>query len=308
MGLISRFRHWQAARNELRIEQLTAKAAELRDDQEYDLVFLFDRGFLRAKATGQSITRISAEVENLVRRRLRVVVSPGTYFVSSGSHQNMVTRREYKLTLSPCSSQRISLDAACINANLPIPVETHRFGGVKRVSDDLARFLEAARDADPMVVQAGVWALTDRYTKQQVQSRLVSRDGLGNTRQAISDEQVARAAQILDGLGISHGLGSHQSERVVRMTSTPEFGTRVNGRVVQSNPEIRGAAILPRGQSETLYVTLANIAAPEDMPRSGDQVEIEFVKYEVGDKVAVFSGPDGSKWMGHKATLIRRRG
>lgn len=37
------------------------------------------------------------------------------------------------------------VNAACINANLPIPGESARFYGVRRVSDDLARFLEASQ-------------------------------------------------------------------------------------------------------------------------------------------------------------------
>lgn len=206
MGLLARFKQWHAARKERRIEQLTAKAADLKEDQQYNLLFLNERGFVRAKASGQSITEIYADVENLIRKRLRVVVTPGTYFVSSGGHQNMVTRREYTFTLYPCSSERMRIDATCINANLPIPGARDRFYGVRRVSDDIARFLEAARSASPMVVQAGVWALTDGYTGDQVQTHLVSQDQYGNTRQAVSSSDIEEARRILNSLGIRHNL------------------------------------------------------------------------------------------------------
>ena len=93
-----------------------------------------------------------------------------------------------------------------MNAEAPIPGERDRFYGVARVSDDLARFLEATTDVDPMVVQAGVWALTDGYSAQDVQSRLIARDQFGHTRQAVSDAQTAEAGRILDSLGIRHNL------------------------------------------------------------------------------------------------------
>ncbi|MGD1046998.1 MAG: hypothetical protein ABR936_16975 [Bacteroidota bacterium] len=206
MGLISRFRHWQASRKEKRIEQLTAKAVDLSEDQEYDLIFLYVKGFVRAMATGQSITEIYAEVENLIRKKLHVIVKPGTYFVSSGNHQNMVTRRDYSFTLFPCSSKRLNIDAACINASLAVPGKNDRFYGVRRVSDKLSKFLEASKNSDPMVVQAGVWALTDGYTANQVKTHLVARDQYGHTRQAVSDSHIEEARRILNNLSIHNNL------------------------------------------------------------------------------------------------------
>jgi hypothetical protein len=191
---------------ERRINQRTEKAAKLREDETYDLIFLHERGFVRARATGQSITEIYAKVENLIRKKLKVIVKPGTYFLSSGSHQNMVTRTEYTFMLWPCSTQHLGIKSSCINASRPIPGRSDRFYGVARVSDDLARFLEATQDIDPMVVQAGVWAITDGYSAHDVQTRLVARDQYGNTRQAVSNAQITEARRILDRLGISHKL------------------------------------------------------------------------------------------------------
>ena len=206
MSIASRLREWIAARKERRIEKLTARAADLGADQEYDILFLQDRGFLRARATGQSITRIFGEVESLIRKNLRVVISPGTYFVARGNYQNMVTRERHSFALYPCSTKSVTIDATCINAGLPIPTETARFYGVKRVSDDLRRFLEAARSADSMTVQVGVWALTDGYSGSDVQNHLVARDQHGNTRQAVSQANIADAKRILDQLGIHNRL------------------------------------------------------------------------------------------------------
>jgi len=110
---------------------------------------LCERGFVSARATGQSIAQIFGEIENCVNKPLRVVIRPGTYFVASGNHQNMVTRSVYRVTLSPCSKRDVSIAAACINANLPIPGATASFRGVRFVSKEVARFLEASANADP---------------------------------------------------------------------------------------------------------------------------------------------------------------
>jgi len=96
--------------------------------------------------------------------------------------------------------------ASCINASRPIPGEKDLFLGVARVSDDLVRFLNMTKFADPMTVQAGVWAITDGYRQADVQARLVSRNSHGETHPAISDNQVAEARRLLDALGISHKL------------------------------------------------------------------------------------------------------
>ncbi len=205
-SLTQRFEEWQQTRRRRRIEKLTAKAADLDDNKEYDLLFLHSKGFVRAKGTGQSITCIYGEIENLIAKKLRVVIKPGTYFVARGNCQNMVTRQEYSVTLYPTSTQQVMIDAACINANLPIPGKDDRFYGVRRVSDNLSRFLEASRGADPMTVQAGVWALTDNYSGSDAKNHLTLQDQYGNRRQAVTDRHVEEARRILKELGIRSRL------------------------------------------------------------------------------------------------------
>lgn len=205
-GIAAWLRERSAARRESRRVRLLAKASILEDGKEYDLLFLHARGFVRARGTGQSITRIYGEIENLVARQIRVVIKPGTYFVARGNCQNMVTREEYTLTLYPEGTQRVGINAACINAGMPIPSAQHQFFGVRRVSDDLARFLEASAHADPMTVQAGVWALTDHYSGETVKSRLVLRDSFGNERPAVTERHIDEARRILRDLGIRNSL------------------------------------------------------------------------------------------------------
>lgn len=205
-AVYQRIKAWPEALRQWRIATRTARAVDLKEGEPYDLLFLHERGFVRARATGQSIAQISAEVENLINKPLIVVIKPGTYFVARGNYQNMVTRREYTVTLYPCATQNVSIDATCINAGLPIPGEKDRFYGVRRVSDDLARFLDAAQGVDPITIQAGVWALSDNYSADDILNHLVIRDQHGNTRRAVSDDNIEQARRILNTLGIQHRL------------------------------------------------------------------------------------------------------
>lgn len=192
-----------------RNERITVKSSELNNDNEYDLLFLQKKGFVRARGTGQSITQIYGKIENLTPKSLVVVIKPGTYFVAQGNYQNMATRREYSVYLPSNSIKQVAIDATCINAGLPIPEEKNHFYGVKKVSDELIWFIFFSNNLNSMAVQAGVWALTDNYSAADVKERLVLRDRSGNTQRAISDEDIDSAAQMLDSLGIKHSLSNN---------------------------------------------------------------------------------------------------
>jgi hypothetical protein len=206
IGIGKYYADWVARRESRRAARLTKKAADLSEDQVYDLVLLYKRGLIRARATGQSITAIHGEVENLLLKPLRVRVAPGTYFVARGNFQNMVTRRAYNFKFGPNERKLVSIEATCINAGRPIPKSSDRFNGVAHAPVQVSRFIEAAEGADPMVIQTGVWALTDNYSAAQVRSHLVAQDRYGSRRPAVSDLQIAEARRILDNLGIRHQL------------------------------------------------------------------------------------------------------
>ena len=200
------FKERSEERKRLFKEQLNARASVLEDGKEYDLLYLYKSGFVNPRATGQSITRIYGEIENLIEKKLNVIIEPGTYFVANGNFQNMVTREDYSVSLYPNSTARVTIDAACINANLPIPGERDRFSGVNRVSNDLTQFLIASTNADRMTVQAGVWAITDNYTGEAVKAHLVSVDQYGNRHQAVSDRHIDEARRILRKIGVQTRL------------------------------------------------------------------------------------------------------
>ncbi len=119
MGFITLFNKWQTARRKRLVERLTAKAADISENTQYDLIQLHQRGFVRAKGTGESITKVHADIENLTCKRVLVVVTSGTYFVSSGSHQNMAMTTEYPFTLNPCCTEHLDVTAVCIKCASP---------------------------------------------------------------------------------------------------------------------------------------------------------------------------------------------
>jgi hypothetical protein len=183
-----------------------------------DIVDLYNSGLVSAKGAGQSITDITAEIVSRVTLPLKVSVPHGTYFVSRGNHQNMITRKKYEFELRPLATERIHVPASCINAALPIPKESDRFSGVSRVPDKVRRFMEAAEGEDAMVIQAGVWALTDGFSRARIQQTLRTRrvstrygvpltGSLGTDEgPAISSVQIDRAKTILDRLNIPNNL------------------------------------------------------------------------------------------------------
>lgn len=178
----------------------------LNEEREYDLIFLYQKGFVRAGATGQTITQIYGDIENIIDKKLKVIIDIGTYFVAKGNFQNMATTTKYSFTLLPYSTEKISINAACINANLPIPGDQDRFDGVKKVPEKVSCFLKEARNSKPMVIQAGIWAITDNYSGDEIKFRLVSRDQYGESHQAVSDLEIIEARRILESLNIPNRL------------------------------------------------------------------------------------------------------
>lgn len=183
-------------------EKRSIQAQNLSTDEYHNIHTLAKKKYLLARATGETITKIHAEIKNRVNRKLNIFIPHGTYFIARGGHQNMVTRKEYKFTLYPDQTENISVPASCINASLPIPSKESKFRGVSLVSENLCRFLKEAEGEDEMTIQAGVWAITDNFSRSSIKSKLIARDYYGNQRSAISDNNIDKAKQILEKLGI----------------------------------------------------------------------------------------------------------
>jgi hypothetical protein len=191
-----------------------------------DILALYESGLISVTGTGKSITEIRASVISRAKVPLRVHIPHGTYFVSSGDWQNMVTRSEYDFDLEPWATKHISVAASCINAGQAIPQSNNTFKGVARVPEVLSKFLQAAAREDAMTIQAGVWAITDDYSPDDIKRRLRWTYG-GRFRlddgtaieldcPAISDDKIHRAKELLDRLRIPnrlHCLGARRWRR-----------------------------------------------------------------------------------------------
>jgi len=182
------------------------QGSRIKEDETYDVYYLWKLRLVEGIGTGQSITKIYGVINNLSDKKLKIKVEPGTYFKSDGEHQNMVSNQKYEFVLNPLNGKHIEISATCINANRPIPAETDRFVGLGKVSKKVRQFLELAESEDPMTIQAGVWACTDGLNREQIRKHLISRDQNGNTFSSVSNANIERAQEILGQLNIKTNL------------------------------------------------------------------------------------------------------
>lgn len=201
-----RLERWSKACAHYMAKQLTTRAAHLPANEAHEVTYLVSSGFVKIHATGQSITQLNSVLKNRLNRQLRVVIRQGTLFVADGKHQNMVARETCKVRLQPCSKEVIRIPVACVNATRTIPGQRSQFQGLGFATTDLARFLEASSGHDAMTVQAGVWALTDRLTGNEVRHRLRLTSNNGQVHQAISERNIDEARRILEDLCLSNCL------------------------------------------------------------------------------------------------------
>jgi hypothetical protein len=172
----------------------------------HDLLFLQEHECIKVVAKGKSITRLEARLTNLVETPLDVVIHPGTYFVADGAHQDMVIIEKVHLRLPPGASYDLTLRVACMRAKRCVPRARDGFQRVAQANDEIRRFLDASDGLSAMAIQAGVWSLSDRYSRADVQTRLTIADLWGRVSSAVTDEDLDQASRVLDGLWIPHGL------------------------------------------------------------------------------------------------------
>ena len=182
------------------------RARDLDPDRFHDLVDLWDMRVVLVTGRGKSITQMHVDVRSLWRAPLKIVIPRGTAFSARGGHQNMATRREYVLDIEPGATRFVQVDVCCIDGERPVPGTADAFRGARRTKEALTRFLEASDGHPPMTVQAGVWALSDGYGREQIKRRLITLSGAGRASRGISDADVDGAARILDRLDIPSPL------------------------------------------------------------------------------------------------------
>ena len=118
----------------------------------------------------------------------------------------MVTRKEFLFKIDPNGTRFINVPASCINAGLDIPSKKDSFRGVKKVPGHIRKFLRETDGCSAMMVQAGVWALTDDLSGEEIKRRLTNRDSSGRRYNSINDYDIADARQVLARMGIQSRL------------------------------------------------------------------------------------------------------
>jgi hypothetical protein len=175
-----------------------------------DLLTLVRRQTIAVHAAGQSITHIVVELRNLTFKMFkRVLIAPGTYFIASGPHQNMVLYKTRRLYLFRNWRRRIVVRAACMNATRPVAGYMDTFTDVAKADESLILFLKSARGRNPKIIQAGIWAITDNFSAHDIQPTIATTitSSLEARRQIyISRRQIGAAKRILDKLKIRNRL------------------------------------------------------------------------------------------------------
>jgi hypothetical protein len=175
-------------------------------DIYHDILALWQSRVVTVTAKGRSITEIYVNITSRLERPIKAVLSHGTFFCSKGIHQNMVIRKEVPFLLRPLSVKYMTVPATCIDAERPIPSGKDCFKGVRKVSPRVEQFLRESDGCSSNVVQAGVWAITDGYSREQIKRRLVRTSSGGRVIASISDSDITMAKALLSRLGIPSNL------------------------------------------------------------------------------------------------------
>jgi len=169
-----------------------------------DIVDLLKEGKIEAEASGSGIEKLKLELKLKVKvkDKITVRIPVGTYFVCSGSAQNMVTTREKTVVLD--NDRRISikleLEVACANKARAIPDSEDKFN-IKRSpkQKELQKLMPVLEKANAgfAIRQAAVWIITDNANYYGL-GTLIRRPG----GRVIQEYECARAMQICQEAGI----------------------------------------------------------------------------------------------------------
>jgi hypothetical protein len=178
-----------------------------------DCIYLKNKKLIDVSASGLGIAAISLTITNTTDQELTITVNVGTIFRAEGSHQDMAVRSSSQLKVLGRKNIKTVLPAVCINAERPIPSETDRFRRLSSAAGDLKKFLDASQHLMPAAIQAGVWAITDRYDKQKVRAKLQTKSaeeaaiwGEFCTTPSIHQSDVNEAKAVLEAIGCKTAL------------------------------------------------------------------------------------------------------
>ena len=183
-----------------------------------DIVDLLKERKIQVRSSGSGIENVKLELRLNVKHRVTVKIPVGTFFVCSGSAQNMVGTMEKTVVLEDDDWTSVSVDATCANRTRRIPHTEDKFIIEKSPKQkELQKLLRVLRKADASfaVRQAAVWIVTDNANYADLGTLVTRRinafggiqpfGGLqpsgGGTR-TIREPDAARAMKICDEAGI----------------------------------------------------------------------------------------------------------
>jgi outer membrane protein assembly factor BamD (BamD/ComL family) len=180
----------------------------LQDIEGRNIVELIEKKRIEVESNGSGIQSVSIRLRKTVSYPVKVLIPPGTYFVSSSmSAQNMVTTDEDSVYLSSNGWEERTLAAACANRPRDIPGEEDTFSVQRSPNqEELARLMPVLKKANVSYAtrQAAVWIVTDDASYDDL-GILVARsqydDSFSGSRM-INALEAARAMQICDQAGI----------------------------------------------------------------------------------------------------------
>lgn len=170
----------------------------------YDLLNLVKRNFVTVTAWGVDISAINLWLFNNIEHEMSVYVKPGIILTTNKPFQNMVITYGKLIHISENGFNSLNLDnrlsAACAQAYEAIPTKNDKFEKLT-FNETLYKFLSLANkyELEYLTIQAGVWAITDNLSGEQLLSRLQSNN---NSSNIITYDNIRQASKLLSELKI----------------------------------------------------------------------------------------------------------
>ena len=173
-----------------------------------DLGAAIARGLVTAVVTGEGLSSVKVKLTRPKGRLCRVRISPGTFFLSDGTVQNMVVTEEREFDLTESRRCEASVSTSCAQMSKPEPGGTDTFRvGPPTTSKVLKRLLEVAVEAGASEVakQVATWVVTDNPSRRDLDETYQSGFGFGGGEPAADDEEIEEAHELLKRAGVDTG-------------------------------------------------------------------------------------------------------
>jgi hypothetical protein len=173
----------------------------LQDMEGRQIVDLIAQKKVEARAKGSGIEEVEIELCRLVKHELSVLVPAGTFFVSRGSAQDMVTTNDEEFTLEKEECISVTVPVACADLDRLVPRSDDTFDILpSSQQEEMQKLAPLLREASSEVRQAAVWIVTDNADYDALGTLVSGLGGFGP--RVIKEDEAARAMKLVDEAGI----------------------------------------------------------------------------------------------------------